>query len=101
MPKHVNERIARLREIATQGLYATNAERALRECDGLMQDGAPLLLFFCLRCVFAQICEALESGPVQYRHYQDLTAKIGEKVCPLLDKVRSGDAVEPAEIEDV
>lgn len=98
-PSHINERIASLRNLIRQGLHQSNLDKIVAECNSLAQDTSPALTFFTLKCVFAEMSNALESGAVSEAEFGDLEAQIADLSQPLLEKILNGQQIEMAELE--
>lgn len=101
MPDHTSPRIAQLRNLVQQGLHEENLDRLVRECNALAQDTSHVLVFFVLKCVFAEMAAALEGGAVEVSRHQELVSRIAERVCGLLQKIEAGGPVDAGEIEEL
>ena len=101
MPDHVNQRIARLRELVQQGLHEENLDRMVRECSALAQDSPHVLVFFTLKNIFRELADALESESVEVQRFEELGRGISAKGSALLQKLASGNAVAADELEEL
>lgn len=101
MPDHLNQRIARLRDLLRQGLHEENLDRAVRECSSLAQDSRQVLVFFTLKNVFKELSQALEAGAIEVTRHQELLKDIAEKVLSFLENAASDAPIPLKEFEEL
>ena len=101
MPNHINQRITRLRELVQQRLHEESLDRAVQECNSLVQDSPHALLFFTLKNIFRELADALEGGAVEVHRFEELTRSFSEKALLLLQNVASGRSATPDELEEL
>ena len=84
MPYYLNQRIARLRELAQQVLSEENLDRLVRECSSLAQDRPYVLAFFTLKNIFRELSDVLETGAIAVPMHEELVRGISQKASAVL-----------------
>jgi len=99
MSNHINQRIARLRNLVEGGLHQDNLQKIVSECDQLAQDTLHVLTFYVLRNLFRGIDSAIEGEAVTVERHKELTRDVQRSVLAILRQVGQNNHPSREELE--